>query len=257
MIASMIKLIFILALMQAFTVAVSSQSRERLAKGGVMTQDNVVSGTVTYTQEMKLPATAVVIVRLMKVSRSGALPEQLAEQRIETGGKQGPFSFDVAYDRLKVVERGLYAIQAEIRDGDRLLFITDRGVPVITAGNPRVVKIVVAPVGQQAASGRALNLSKYGTGSLEIGRDRLLIVRAVVKIDANNRATVTLSGIDASTAFSGKATYLDAKTIRVDVNSSGTRRAGGTIEIRFTGRTLTSVTSRNLTLEGQAAAVRF
>jgi uncharacterized lipoprotein YbaY len=115
-------------------------------QGGVETQDNVISGTVTYRQRSSLPATAVLIVKLVDVSRQDVSSTIISEQRIETSGKQLPFSFDLVYDRSKIQERNRYAIQAEIRDGDRLLYITDTSNPVLTQGNPRVVDVVVVPV---------------------------------------------------------------------------------------------------------------
>ena len=114
--------------------------------GGVETQDNAISGTVTYRQRSSLPATAVLIVKLVDVSRQDVSSTIISEQRIETAGKQLPFSFDLVYDRSKIQERNRYAIQAEIRDGDRLLYITDTSNPVLTEGNPRVVDVVVVPV---------------------------------------------------------------------------------------------------------------
>ena len=115
-------------------------------QGGVETQDNVISGTVTYRQRSALPATAVLIVKLVDVSRQDVSSTIISEQRIETSSKQLPFSFDLVYDRSKIQERNRYAIQAEIRDGDRLLYITDTSNPVLTQGNPRVVDVVVVPV---------------------------------------------------------------------------------------------------------------
>ncbi|MBK9153999.1 MAG: YbaY family lipoprotein [Chloracidobacterium sp.] len=116
--------------------------------GGVVeTQDNVVSGTVTYRQRSALPRTAVLIVKIVDVSRQDVSSTVVAEQRIETAGKQVPISFDIAYDRSRIQERNSYAIQAEIRDGGRLLFITDTRYPVITQGNPRSVEVTVVPVG--------------------------------------------------------------------------------------------------------------
>ncbi|MBK9153458.1 MAG: YbaY family lipoprotein [Chloracidobacterium sp.] len=116
--------------------------------GGVVeTQDNVVSGTVTYRQRSALPRTAVLIVKIVDVSRQDVSAIVVAEQRIETAGKQVPISFDIAYDRSRIQQRNTYAIQAEIRDSGRLLFITDTRYPVITQGNPRSVDVTVVPVG--------------------------------------------------------------------------------------------------------------
>ncbi len=115
--------------------------------GGVSTQDNVVSGTVTYRQRMALPPNAVLTVRLVDVSRADAPSTTIAEQRIETAGKQVPFSFDMAYDPTKIQDRNRYAVQAEIRDGGRLIFVTDTSYPVITQGSPKTVEITLVPVG--------------------------------------------------------------------------------------------------------------
>ncbi|MEQ1763775.1 MAG: YbaY family lipoprotein [Pyrinomonadaceae bacterium] len=115
--------------------------------GEVGTMDNVVSGTVTYRQRSALPTSAILSVTIIDVSRADAPSTIIAEQRTPTAGKQVPFSFDLAYDKAKVQERNRYAVRAEIRDGDRLLFTTDTSVPVITQGNPRSVEINLVPVG--------------------------------------------------------------------------------------------------------------
>jgi uncharacterized lipoprotein YbaY len=115
--------------------------------GPIQTQDNVVSGTVTYRLRSALPPTAVLTVSLLDVSRADAPSTPIAQQRIETAGRQVPFSFDMAYDRTKIQERNRYSVRAEIRDGERLLFTTDTNYPVITQNNPRTVEIVVVPVG--------------------------------------------------------------------------------------------------------------
>jgi uncharacterized lipoprotein YbaY len=115
--------------------------------GGVETMDNVVSGTVTYRQRSALPPGAALIVKIVDVSRQDASGMVIAEQRIDTSGKQVPIPFDLAYERSKIQERNRYALQAEIRDGNRLLFITDTSYPVITQGSPRNVEITVVPVG--------------------------------------------------------------------------------------------------------------
>lgn len=93
------------------------------------------------------------IVKIVDVSRADASATVVAEQRIDTAGKQVPISFDLAYERNRIVERNSYAVQAEIREGNRLLFITDTRYPVITQGNPRNVEITVVPVGGGVGGG--------------------------------------------------------------------------------------------------------
>ncbi|MCV4640167.1 YbaY family lipoprotein, partial [Escherichia coli] len=73
-----------------------------------------VAGTITYRQRIALPPGSVVIVRIIETSRSDS--PVIAEQRIETDGKQVPFEFGVAYDRSKIRENSRYEVNVEIRD---------------------------------------------------------------------------------------------------------------------------------------------
>jgi uncharacterized lipoprotein YbaY len=348
-------------------------------EGSMQTMDNVVSGTVAYRSRMALPPNAVLTVRLVDVSRADAPSVTIAEQRIETAGKQVPFSFDMAYDRSKIVERNRYSIQAEIRDGGRLLFITDTNYPVITMGNPRVVDIEVVPVGggtgpvqppqgsgiirgtvsylqrialapdsevrvrlvdagdpngrpvsevsvptngrqvpipfelryeprdinrqrnyelyaeiytngvlrfrsergesvqlrsnltqgialmvqmareePQVITGRTLNLSGLGTGSIKIGdRNPGFVIRVTTTVSTDGTANVGISTISSTTPFRGKLVYIDENTLRIMVESSGNADASGEIEVRFQGTRITSISSKDLMLDGQATTVSF
>ncbi len=132
---------------------VRTEKECRDSGGTVETQDNVVSGTVTYRQRSALPPAAILTVKIVDVSRADAASTVITEQRIETAGKQVPISFDIAYDRSKIQDRNRYAVQAEIRDGGRLLFITDTNYPVITQGSPRNVEITLVPVGGGGGQG--------------------------------------------------------------------------------------------------------
>lgn len=343
--------------------------------GGVETQDNVVSGTVTYRQRSALPPTAVLTVKIVDVSRQDASATVVAEQRIETAGKQVPIPFDMAYDRSKVQDRNRYAVQAEIRDGGRLLFITDTSYPVITQGNSRSVEVTLVPVGgggggqrsgviagtvrylQRSAlppnsdvvvklvdstdpngtpaaettfstgtrqvpftfelryeprdinrqrtyelqaeirnagkvlfrteagkpvslrgnlqepvelivvpasdgpepiTGKSLSLSKFGTGSIRIGnRSTQFIVRGSVSVGTDGTSEVSVSGLDGTVVFSGKLIYFAETTLRITVQNSGNADAGGEIEVKYSGRSLRSLTATNLTLDGQNVTLRF
>lgn len=143
------------------------------------TQDNVVSGTVTYRQRSALPPTAVLIVKIVDVSRSDFSAPIIVEQRIDTAGKQVPIQFDIAYDRTKIQERNRYAVQAEIRDGGRLLFITDTSYPVITQGNPRSVDITVVPVGGGIGGGQRSNVIR---GTISYSQRQVLPPNAEVTV---------------------------------------------------------------------------
>jgi len=126
--------------------------------GDIGTMDNVVSGTVTYRQRSALPTSAILSVTIIDVSRADAPSTVIAEQRVPTAGKQVPIPFDLAYDKAKIMERNRYAVRAEIRDGERLLFTTDTSVPVITQGNPRSVEINLVPVGGGGFPGQRDNV---------------------------------------------------------------------------------------------------
>ena len=343
--------------------------------GGISTQDNVVSGTVTYRPLRPLPANAVLTVRLVDVSRQGGSTETVAEDRLDVGGRQAPFSFDLAYERNRVQERNRYAILAEIRDGERLLYTTDTSVPVITQGNPRSVEVTLVSVGggggprqnvlrgsvtyrQRIAlgpnsdarvwlvdsgdsngrpvaettvqfgnrqvpidfelpyemrdinrqrnyevwaeirsggqvrfrsergtpvtlrgqnqtetielvvvparpaiepiTGQNFDLSKLGAGSLQIeGGSTMFLIGANVVVRSTGDASVRLSRLGGSITLSGKLTFFDANTMRITVESSGNANASGEIEVRYNARSLGSITSRDLVLDGQNVTVRF
>jgi uncharacterized lipoprotein YbaY/heat shock protein HslJ len=105
-----------------------------------------VTGTVTYLQRIALPPGAVVEVKLLDVSRSGAPSVTIAEQRIRPAGRQVPVAFELRYDPRRIEERRRYAVQARILVGGRVRYINTEAHPVITGGHPDTVKIIVRPV---------------------------------------------------------------------------------------------------------------
>lgn len=362
------------SVVKADTVDTSAACRN---DDGPQTQDNVVSGTVTYRQRLALPQTAVLMVRLLDASRLDTAASVIAEDRIDLAGKQVPVPFDLAYDRGKIEERNRYVIRAEIRDGERLLFTTDTSHPVITQGNPRNVEITLAQVGgggggggqrdntirgtvtyrqrialapnsevkvrlvdsgeptgravaettvstgnrqvpiafelpfemrdinrqrtyelqaeirsggqlrfktergvpvtlrgnqtdsvelvvvtasegPEPITGQTLSVSKFGTGSMQIGdRGAMFLIRGSVVVRANDDAEVTLSRLDGSITFSGKLTLFESNTLRITATNSGTADASGEIEVRYSGRSLTSLTASNLVVDGQNVTIRF
>lgn len=345
--------------------------------GDVGTQDNVVSGTVTYRQRVALPSAAVLYVRLLDVSRADAPAITVAEDRIEMAGKQVPVSFEFAYDRVKIQERNRYVIRAEIRDGERLLFTTDTSYPVITQSNPKTVEIVLAQVGgggggggqrdnlirgtvtyrqrsamppnsqvvvklvdsadttgkavaettvstlnrqvpiafelpyemrdinrqrnyelqaeirsagvlrfktaagvpvtirgnnqndsielvvvpstegPEAITGKTLSLSKIGVGNIVIGGRSAILITGNVTVRTDGTADVSLTRSNGPVVFTGKLTYFDANTLRITISNSGDADASGEIEIRYNGRSLTSVAARSLVMDSQDVTIRF
>jgi len=109
-----------------------------------------VTGTVAYRARIALPPTAVVKVQLADVSRADAAAIVIGQQAIETGGRQVPIPFEIAYDPAKIDPRMTYAVQARIEDGAHLLFISDRRYAVITGGAPtRIDMDLVSVPGKQ------------------------------------------------------------------------------------------------------------
>jgi uncharacterized lipoprotein YbaY len=111
-----------------------------------------VTGTVTYRTRNLLPPTARVIVQLADVSRADAPATILATQVIEPQGGAPPYPFALPYDPAQINPAFSYAVQASIRDGDRLLFISTQNYSVITRGAPLTgVEVVVDPVPAEPA----------------------------------------------------------------------------------------------------------
>lgn len=344
-------------------------------EGDISTQDNVVSGTITYRQRIALPQTAVISVRLVDASRPDSAASVIAEDRIDAAGKQVPIPFDLVYDKSKILDRNRYVIRAEIRDGDRLLYTTDTSYPVITQGNPRSVEVNVVPVGggggggnrqnvirgtvtyrerialagnsdvvvrlvdsgdpngkpaaettvstgtrqvpisfelpfemrdinrqrsyelqaeirtngklgfrtergvpvplrpgamdniellvvpasegPQTITGQELNLSKIGAGTMQVGNRNLFIIRASAVVRSNGDATITFTGSGGSVMFGGKLVGFDAGSLRIAVETSGNATATGEIEVRYSGRSINSISARDLILDGQNVGIRF
>ena len=135
---------FLLAAPFVLLAAISNQSgaaeNEKAGSG-------MVSGTVTYLQRMALTPDATLVVQLRDVSRMDAPTPLIAETRIDSPG-QVPIPFEIRYDPQAIDPRLTYSVSARILLGDKLLFISDTVVPVITQDNPtKDVEIVVVPAG--------------------------------------------------------------------------------------------------------------
>ncbi|NOT49638.1 MAG: hypothetical protein HOP17_18080, partial [Acidobacteria bacterium] len=52
-------------------------------------------------------------------------------------------------------------------------------------------------------------------------------------------------------------TYFDETTLKITIESSGDADAGGEIEVKYSGRSLRSLSATKLTLDGQDVALRF
>lgn len=95
-----------------------------------------VTGTITYTEEIALPAEGVVVtVKIEDVSRADAPAVTIGQQVIENPG-QVPIPFKIEYNPADIDERYVYALRARIEVDGKLWFINTSRYAVITRGNP-------------------------------------------------------------------------------------------------------------------------
>jgi putative lipoprotein len=109
---------------------------EPVASSGGATSQSVITGTVTYRNRVALPPTGVIEVTLADVSLADAPAKVISTQKIEAGGKQPPFPYELPYDPAQIDPRMTYSVSARITDGSELLFISDTHIPVLTRGAP-------------------------------------------------------------------------------------------------------------------------
>jgi uncharacterized lipoprotein YbaY len=228
--------------------------------GGGGNRDNVVRGTVTYRQRMALLPNSEVFVKLVDTATPDGTP--VAETTVNTGNRQVPISFELPYEVRNVNRQRTYEVRAEIRSNGELRFRSETGTPVTLRGNQdQNIEIIVNPAseGPVAITGRTVNISRFGTGSLAItGRQSMGLITASVAVDTNGDATVTLARTSLSTiTFSGKLTSYEAGTLKITVTNSGDADASGEITATFTGNRLGNLSSASLVLDGQNATLRF
>ena len=229
--------------------------------GGGGQRENVIRGTVTYRQRIALPANADVMVRI--VDAANPTGPSVAETTFPVGNRQVPIPFELEYQLRDIDRQRNYELQAEIRNGGQARFRTAAGVPVTLRGQQvdQNVELVVVPAREEPTpiTGRTISLSKFGTGSMQIGdRANELIIRGAVSVDAEGNATVTLSRpLGGSVVFTGKLTYFSETALRVTVQNSGDADASGEIQISYSGRSLRNITATSLVLDGQDVTLRF
>ena len=102
-----------------------------------------VSGTIDFKGEARFEADTVARVTLQDVSLEDAPAKKIAEQVIKDL-KKVPIPFEVEYDPALIEKRHTYAVQVRIETKDRLAYINDTRVEVISSGKPS--KDVKVPV---------------------------------------------------------------------------------------------------------------
>jgi len=227
--------------------------------GGGGNRQNVIRGSVTYRQRIALAPNSEARIWLVDAGDPNGKP--VAETTVPFGNRQVPLAFELPFEMRDINRQRNYELQAEIRSEGKLRFRTERGVPVTLRGGPiEDIELLVAAAneGPEPITGQELSLSKIGVGNIQVGnRTSVILFRAAVTVRTNGDATVTLSGSNGSTMFGGKLVGFDAGTLRIAVENSGNANAGGEIEVRYSGRSISSIAARDLVLDGQNVTIRF
>ena len=91
----------------------------------------VVYGTVSSGERAALPANARLEVVMVDASQEEGSGEPIANMAIDNPGAM-PIRFALAYDPERIAEQRRYAVEATIRAGDRVLYRSERRVPLET-----------------------------------------------------------------------------------------------------------------------------
>jgi uncharacterized lipoprotein YbaY len=79
---------------------------------------------------------------LEDVSRADAPAEVLGRTRMESPGNP-PFKFSIADDPARIDPSHRYTVRAKVTHEDRLMFTTDTRYPVLSAGQPNHVDMLM------------------------------------------------------------------------------------------------------------------
>lgn len=115
----------------------------------------MVSGAVTYDEDVALPRDAAVDVWIVDVTPGIVAAAILAETRIEAGEVRPPIPFKLRYDPSRVYADHDYGIKAVIQSGGQTLFEMPNDFRVLTKGHPTRVELWVKKVGGAAAAASA------------------------------------------------------------------------------------------------------
>ena len=107
-----------------------------------------VRGEATYRERIAVPPGAQLEVVLQDVSRADAPAQVIGSVTLSDIG-QPPYRFEIPYLPEQIVASHRYSVRARLTHQGQLLFTTDRTYPVITAGNPTEVQLLLKRVGAQ------------------------------------------------------------------------------------------------------------
>ena len=221
------------------------------------TTDRSIRGTVTYRERIALQSDSDLTVELVQLDAQGNEEDVVAQTTFSTGTRQVPISFELPYAQSSIETNGNYAVRASISHSGETLFETAEPQAVNLGRASNNVQLVLVK-GETGVTGKTASLSRFGTGTFSLeGRSNELLINARAEVETDGSAKVTVSGLLKSFSFEGIVTQFTDDMITVSVKNSGDADASGTIEIRYSGSSLRSITTNDLVLDSQKASIRF
>jgi putative lipoprotein len=108
-----------------------------------------VSGTVTYSERMALPADAAIDVKLQDITLHG---KTIGESVFAPGTQQVPIPFQLNYNPADINPTHIYQLQANISVNGKMMFVSTTPYPVITQGAPSQANMMLQPAPAQTAT---------------------------------------------------------------------------------------------------------
>jgi len=112
---------------------------------GEVSDQPVITGTISYLERIALPPQAEIEVKLIDAARMDAPATVIAQQTFTADGRQVPLSFELPYDPASISPMGRHQIQVRITVDGALRFISTTTNPVIDNGVTHV-DVIVSPV---------------------------------------------------------------------------------------------------------------
>lgn len=149
-----------------------------LLTGGCMSNaapsEASLTGTATYRERIALPPGAVFEATLEDVSRADAPAEVLGRTRMESPGNP-PFKFSIAYDPARIDPSHRYTVRAKVTHEDRLMFTTDTHYPVLSAGQPNHVDMLMRMPPSSASTASTATLENTYWKLMRLGSDAITV----------------------------------------------------------------------------------
>jgi uncharacterized lipoprotein YbaY len=103
-----------------------------------------VSGTINFTQDVRLSPTAVAYVRLADTS-DGSIGGKTIVQKELRELTSSPVAFELPFKEKHIDATREYALEIRIVDQGKLMLMSRDKNPVITRGNPSNVEVTMVP----------------------------------------------------------------------------------------------------------------